>query len=55
ALAKEMGLAQYQQGVDVIFAVGGNGKDPHLLLAPGDIAQVVLPPDVAWAGIATPG
>lgn len=44
ALAKEMGLAQYQQGVDVIFAVGGNGKDPHLLLAPGDIAPVVLLP-----------
>lgn len=25
ALAKEMALAQYQQGADVIFAVGGNG------------------------------
>lgn len=25
ALAKEMGLAQYQQGADVIFACGGNG------------------------------
>lgn len=25
ALAKEMGLTQYQQGADVVFAVGGNG------------------------------
>lgn len=25
ALAKELGLSQYQQGADVIFAVGGNG------------------------------
>ena len=25
ALAKEMGLAQYQQGADVVFACGGNG------------------------------
>lgn len=25
ALAKEMALAQYQQGADVVFAVGGNG------------------------------
>ena len=25
ALAKELGLSQYQQGADVVFAVGGNG------------------------------